>query len=307
MREPSGRQARESKAWHFAHEAGQERPQCAVGASNLLRRVAIGVLKAHPPLDLPVCERRLTVRRGSQLWRRTVQLSSKLASPWTWADSPPRAAAAAASTLEDGVPVALHVEVAPPVVAAGSADAAVVFFAVALPPLEELHSRDAAERYIINRGLLSWRQRPDPTYAFDRAAAQLEAEADREVAAANDEKKRLQESVAARRSELARAVVQFTPRRATSSSLILYQLRNGTSWLLYALDDGEMGLVQWPPCQPNALVPPGDVATLDESIGVYRTTANRAILFLAPLATGVHNDSDPAALASWAAEHLPSQ
>ena len=35
--------------WHFAHEAGQERPDCEVGALNLFRRLVVDTLQAAMP------------------------------------------------------------------------------------------------------------------------------------------------------------------------------------------------------------------------------------------------------------------
>ena len=48
-------------------KGGQERPECAVGAVNLLRRFAIEVLKSSEPLELPPYIHRLdgSARRPS--------------------------------------------------------------------------------------------------------------------------------------------------------------------------------------------------------------------------------------------------
>ena len=46
------------KEWHFAHEGGQERPECLVGAQNLLRRFCmehLQYLALSGPLTLPPC------------------------------------------------------------------------------------------------------------------------------------------------------------------------------------------------------------------------------------------------------------
>lgn len=39
--------------WHFAHEAGTERPECRAGAMNLLRRLAVEELSRRGPILLP--------------------------------------------------------------------------------------------------------------------------------------------------------------------------------------------------------------------------------------------------------------
>lgn len=313
-----------AKVWHFAHEGGQERPECAVGAANLLRRVAIDVLKAAAPLELPTFRRHLEAQRGGRSWTRTVDLESRRSSPWTWFDAPSRPAPAAQSTLADGVPVELHVEVTQPA-AEGGGGTAVASFVLALPGLQELQSRIAAQEYVQRAGSVVWRYRPDPDGTFDRAAAELEREAAEASAAADAIHRQTKEAESARRAaaeaerrrveqarnseqtRLAASILDCTPSRAPSSSMILYRLRNKTSWLFYSLDDGGSGLVQWPPGQANVLVPPSDVATLDEHLDVYRTTPSQAIMFLAPQSAGVHNDSNPTALARWAAANLGPQ
>lgn len=75
-------------AWHFAHVAGQERPDCVVGAINLLRRLGVEYLNQLARLDLPVY-RELVVegssRRLSETVQWTVQPAGKLA--WQTQDS----------------------------------------------------------------------------------------------------------------------------------------------------------------------------------------------------------------------------
>jgi hypothetical protein len=50
------------KDWHFAHEGGQERPECEAGAINMLRRLAVEYLRGQPTLELPPFRERVTVR-----------------------------------------------------------------------------------------------------------------------------------------------------------------------------------------------------------------------------------------------------
>lgn len=54
----------EEHAWHFAHEASQERPQCLPGSLNLLRRLAMQTLVETSTLTPPAC--RVFVEAGSR-------------------------------------------------------------------------------------------------------------------------------------------------------------------------------------------------------------------------------------------------
>lgn len=54
-------------AWHFAHEASQERPQCLPGSVNLLRRLAVETLLESDTLVMPECR---------QVFTATVHFSS---------------------------------------------------------------------------------------------------------------------------------------------------------------------------------------------------------------------------------------
>lgn len=211
---------------------------------------------------------------------------------------------------------------------------AVVSFILALPRLEELQSRAAAELYIKSAGSMHWRQRPDPDGVFSKVAEKLERQAD--SAEANDlawrmaadaereqqrrdqptgmvasiasrldsdtlDEERTRTAVVAARAAAAASIEQCTPHRAPHSSLIHYRLRNGTAWILYTLDDGDAGFVQWPPGQPALPRPPIELADFDERLGVYRTQHHRAIPFLATRTMLIRTESDAGELAQWVA------
>ena len=313
-----------TRAWHFAHEGGQERPECEVGAANLLRRLAIGVLRSQQVV-IPNFRQRF----GG----RTVELDSECATPWEWNETPVQRAWAARSSLRDGSPLELHVEVSQPPAVADSSDVAVVSFVLAFPALEELQSRAAAENYIRTAGSMLWRHRPDPEGLLEKAAAQYRDEVAAESAAEREHQqadsstrmaaaaRRRDDAVAARSAEdeahravSAAKVLQYdaatasllrcVPGRATNSSLILYHLRNGTCWLFYSLGDGGGALVQWPLDHSKELEPPQDVAALDPNLGVYRTTSMKATMFMNPRSVAVRTDSDPRAIARWVTDNF---
>jgi Competence protein CoiA-like family len=59
----------DEKVWHFAHAAGQERPECSAGAANMMRRIAIEYLGSLASISLPTYKE--LVREGSTPWECT--------------------------------------------------------------------------------------------------------------------------------------------------------------------------------------------------------------------------------------------
>lgn len=312
------------RTWHFAHEGGQERPECEVGASNLLRRLAAELLRR---------EGVVVPQYREQIGGRVITLESGLSTGWEWNASPGRRDWVARSQLVDGSDIELYVEVAQPEATPDRADSARLSFVLVLPPLDELQSRTATEHYIRTAGSTLWRRHPDPAGVLDAARAeyreqaatearqerirrdaeaatrvQAAAQRDAEVAAARqaEEEVRRAEHAAAqsRQTAAAASFLACTPRRATRSSLIFYELRNGTSWLFYSLEDGGGALLQWPKGQAKELKLPPDVGEMDLDLGVYRTTSLKATLFLNPQAKAVRTDSDPAGIVKWIAGDL---
>ncbi len=100
--------------WHFAHEASQERPECAVGAENLARSLGIEHLRhlhARGALVLPP----YTTHAGvSTLWlsrSEPVTWEAQLVGPLTWRDAPGKAQPVATGMLDTGAPMAFFVQV----------------------------------------------------------------------------------------------------------------------------------------------------------------------------------------------------
>ena len=61
----------EVNEWHFAHVAGQERPDCIVGAVNLLRRLGVEYLNQLADLALPIYTEQIfegPARRRPENW-----------------------------------------------------------------------------------------------------------------------------------------------------------------------------------------------------------------------------------------------
>ncbi|PZO14838.1 MAG: hypothetical protein DCF26_14440 [Burkholderiales bacterium] len=100
--------------WHFAHEASQERPECAVGAENLARSLGIEHLRhlhGRGALVLPP----YTTQAGvATLWlsrSEPVTWAAQLVGPLTWRDAPGKAQPVVTGMLDTGAPMAFFVQV----------------------------------------------------------------------------------------------------------------------------------------------------------------------------------------------------
>jgi hypothetical protein len=323
------------KVWHFAHEGGQERPECEVGAANLLRRLAIEVLRARSRLEIPPWRVTVEVRLGMFRDVEDVELASEPVAPWMWQDAPPRHASVARSRLSDGVPIELHVEVGSRSGPTVDPEAAAISFWLNIPGIEHLQTRASAIEQIEQGGQWVWLQRPDPTGVAARAKARLQAKleakerqraeiAERLAAEAADriaratEERRLAElhsqheaeQRGLRRAQLrAELIPGLVPGYAGEGSFMLYALKpraNATApgqhlaWLVYPLEDGATALKPWP--QDIRHDVPATVGLWDEALGLYRSALAHVFLYLRQQPVSVRNTSDIDQLAEWVAE-----
>ena len=148
----------------FAHEAGQERPDCFPGAVNLVRRIAIEHLHSLPSIVLPPYQ--VHVRGPSRFgsmavaveWeRQPVEVSG-------WLLDPAKAEPVARAVLDSGAAVDLHVEVATaekdwPVVIDSSRG--MVVFSTPLPGQAFLRTAEAVTNHIRDHGRFVWVYQPD--------------------------------------------------------------------------------------------------------------------------------------------------
>ncbi|MCV0438971.1 MAG: hypothetical protein K5880_10085 [Hydrogenophaga sp.] len=103
----------EEKEWHFAHEAAQERPECAAGAENLARALGIEWLRAMQAkgaLRLPDYKTRVS-SAVLPLDGELVQWPVRLVGPLLWHEHAPKNHPVATASLDSGVPLALFVQV----------------------------------------------------------------------------------------------------------------------------------------------------------------------------------------------------
>jgi hypothetical protein len=142
------------KEWHFAHESGQERPECHAGEMNMLRRLAIEYLKHREVILLPPY--RANVRASSPLGGRsaTVEWKVQFRGPLTWLPKGPRSAPVAVGRLDSQIEASLFVDIGEPYRAKSNLDAgmASIDFVFSIPPISDLRIRTQAEQHLRNAG-----------------------------------------------------------------------------------------------------------------------------------------------------------
>jgi hypothetical protein len=165
--------------WHFAHEAGQEREDCLVGALNLLRRLAVEHLKAEPLIRLPAYQVEVAVAFPNRVARKTIEWEAQPVSA-DWRDEPAQDAAVARLLLDSDAVADLFVDVGdemPSRRVSPSSPAGVIAYFVPLPPIEALRSEASAKTHIARSGRLAWVHQPDSYGLIADVRGYLETEA----------------------------------------------------------------------------------------------------------------------------------
>lgn len=167
--------------WHFAHEASQERPECAVGAENLARSLGIEHLRhlhARGALVLPPYTTHAGVRTLWLTRSEPVTWEAQLVGPLTWRDAPSKAQPVATGMLDTGAPMAFFVQVG----GASSAsleelpdDCAYATLLVVPSWPRGTRTREEAMAALAQTAQIHWGYQPD-TFGM-RATAQREIEA----------------------------------------------------------------------------------------------------------------------------------
>lgn len=176
----------EKNSWHFAHEAGQERPECLVGSINLLRRLAIERLSAMPE-GLPLPPGTTTVS-CFESWKR---FSEALELRWpvthvqaVWWNSQASSAQAVASfELNDGRiqhRIGVFVLIATEITSLEHQDFDGALIFRCPPPAEgQLKSLAEALDYLVKEGDLLWNKLPDFGGALSQAREVVELQRQR--------------------------------------------------------------------------------------------------------------------------------
>ncbi|MDO8278606.1 MAG: competence protein CoiA family protein [Burkholderiaceae bacterium] len=314
--------------WHFAHVAGQERPDCVVGAINLLRRLGVDYLNQLAHLDLPVYTERVvegSSRRLSETVQWAVQPAGKLA--WLTQDSSQEMPQAALA-LSTGIQAQIYVEVekSAHVEPRFAPEVAVLGFWIPLAAAAQLRTREAALQHIAAAGQWRWRYHPDFNGVIKAARARLEGAARAFSARAADRQRiagmrwagirrgaaheSLQGAseppaapyplVAPGAAPKAARVLEWAKGRKDKSGFILYRLKSGEAWVIYQLDDGASALIPWPDRidgWDEAM--PASFASYDADLDALRITdITAAMVFLGARSKEIRNTYDPLQLLS---------
>jgi len=168
--------------WHFAHEGSNERPECAVGAANLLRRLAIEAVFLASQRELPFQPFRTVVHgpAGAAVGPRAVEWSVNPVGVLAWHADAPMGGSIATLELPGGQQAELRV-VTDGASAPGApidGDAARALFVAPAPPVEALRHHDALLRHFQQTGRFLWQQLPDTLGLVAKCRRDLQREAD---------------------------------------------------------------------------------------------------------------------------------
>jgi hypothetical protein len=290
--------------WHFAHEAGQERPECAAGAINMLRRFAVEYLQHLKPLMLPPY--RVAVRSSSQAGggrSEIVEWAAQFLNPLVWFPCGPRNSAVARGALDTKVEAELFVEIEGQhgqVAAVRRDQLATISFVCSLPPPADLRDRLRAERHIRQHGRLEWRHHPDNAGRVAAAEDRVRKLWNEDIARAKAQAAERTLDAGKRRAQFgqqldqeyeARPVqhtstprstsaesVAWAPDRKPGASFIFYRLKDGSSWVVYTLQDDSIAIAPWVKEEGWDEMLPSSVAVVDTGLGVYRGKALSAVM-----------------------------
>ena len=168
------------KIWHFAHEASQERPECLIGAANLLRRLAIEHLQAAQYIELPPYTAYVQAGTYPRTIQKQVTGTPRFQAISDWAHDPPQRARVAKIVTDSDVEVTLYVDVATrPNAFDNEAPSGIgaLHFLIPLPSQGQLKALSDALKHIASAGYLRWIYLPDVTGEIEAAQAQAEKEA----------------------------------------------------------------------------------------------------------------------------------
>lgn len=321
----------DEREWHFAHEAGQERPECEAGAVNMLRRLAVEYLRSRPTLALPRYSAHVTARSEQRLHTEDVRWDAQFVGALNWQWPSAKAEPVAIGRLDNGIDVRLLVEIAnePPkfLPPAPSAPSEVIFWC-SIPALSDLRKRLYAEQHIARRGHFLWKHQRDVFGHVALARKRLQARA-----AADDHEmerwRKLQSEEAGRRwAEKARQLRQqsarsvapvipseaapepvssplsavigpktwpWAPKHGVNTSFVFYRMTDGSAWVIYTVDDGGSAIAAWPKADEGwdeAL--PARVGVPDAELGIYRIRdLAAAMMYFANNSVCVRASTDP--------------
>lgn len=319
------------KIWHFAHEAGQERPQCSAGAANLMQRIAREYLMETGAFPLPPYSESVFLPDAPYVGSEKIGWPIFAAAPAKWL---PHTSSDVDMDMSQGSVMLDTCDVARIYVRAGKqarpqnldAHAPSLLFWAPLPDLTASPTREWLHQFLRQHGTFEWLTMPDAHGLRAKAVAHLEDNRRRQ-----QERQRLfgtERSVVLQKIGLhmplpmdrvdatppprpirfstedpcSEAIAEAPPRPAwaaehlPNSTIMVYRLRDGSSWVLYQTIDGPCSLRQWP--QPeegwDEAFPPS-IGQADAQNERYLVpTMSQAIIGLARMLQAIGNTSDPA-------------
>ena len=317
------------KDWHFAHEAGQERPECEAGAANMLRRLVLEHLQARPVLVLPAHAEVVRVRSPLRHLSENIAWPSLEVVSAQWTEKPTRSGTAGLLSLADGSRVQLLVEVGDAASRAqqrADGSCAAVVFWCTLPSVLDLRKREDALRHVDRLGKFVWIKHPDAQRVEVAARERLAAVAKiDEEQVQRDRLARAQESFHAgssadwtagygrsgshegsrqlsgvkeardRKAESLEQSKIWAPDRKPNTAFVFYRMSENSAWVIYTLMDGTSAIAPWPSAQDgwDEELPPS-VGRPDPVLAVYRVAdLVAAMMYLGPRSIGMRATSDP--------------
>lgn len=303
--------------WHFAHESLQEHPECAVGAVNLVHRIAVEFLRESGVIQLPPYAQVVHV---GHLQEKVSWKAQFLRGGLQWSDKPSRGAPVATGQLDNGIKAQLYVLVEqtqplfPPVVGDVVAQIVVWF---PMPAATDLKKLVYVRQHIQRCANVMWRHQPDVFglvgKARERLQKQLKDDEDRRSRAAGMKwaaiANRMQSAVmesrpssssvpstnqAAAQRQIADKTYDWAPERKPLTSFIFYRLRDGTAWIVYTRSDATLSIVPRPAFDGWDEYLPPSVAVASPQEVMYRAPALMPVLtFMSGQSSCTRTSSNP--------------
>jgi hypothetical protein len=242
------------KAHHFAHEASQERPECLVGALNLLRRFSIEFLRSQGTPVLPPYRVEVSRRLLSGI---AVEVPEWSAQPISveWLTTAAQGDAVARMVLDNDVAADLLVTIAedPPRPSRTPLSQAAISFFTWLPEYEALCSHAAVIEHLRSTGRFIWIYQPDAyglvADAINRLRQRFEAEERDAEARARREQERFDKAYSSRTPAASGPATPIQPdgpawavMKKKNASYFGYRLADGTVWVYFEIETGGIAL-----------------------------------------------------------------
>ncbi|ART61480.1 hypothetical protein CBP36_21165 (plasmid) [Acidovorax carolinensis] len=279
--------------WHFAHQNGQQNPECLAGARNLLRQLTAQTLRERG--SLPATQPYATMIRAEKASERFTWGEQERIESIDWQDPTGPRATAAELVLTEGRRAELRIAVEGESwgMAAGREHQGLLVVTVGMPDGVAFRSREALVASILGTMQAKWECPAGHHAWYARARSQVQAKSDAfrskfEAARALFEQRRVaMQPLAA--GPVPRDPVNlpqdpsFVPEpplpewavdHKPGTSMLCYQLRDGERWVLYETIASGYLLRQWPEPQDgwDESFPPS-LGSPDLELGAYKVSS----------------------------------